>query len=68
MWVGSPVLMCSYTVAKGGGRGYAPPEKKIDQMVLSGLPKVCYDSTELKINNFKDYKLTTTNLAQVSLR
>ena len=37
MWVGSPVLMCSYTVARGDG-GHAPTEKKIGKMVLSGLP------------------------------
>ena len=39
MWVGSPVLMCSYTVARGSGD--APPEKN-GKKVLSGLPKVCY--------------------------
>ena len=54
MWVGSPVLMCSYTVARGSGPAYAKKEKKMAKMVLSGLPKVCYYRP--KNQQCKDYK------------
>ena len=53
MWVGSPVLMCSYTAARGDG-GHAPTEKKLAKWCYLGFPK--YVISDLKINIFKDYR------------
>ena len=55
MKVGSPVFLCSYTVARGGG--HASPEKNWQNGAIWAYQK--YVITGLKTNKFKDYKWTT---------
>ena len=67
MWVGSPVLMCSFTVARGGGgRGDAPPEKKLAKWCYLGYRKCVI--TDLKSTILKIINVQKTYLAQFSLR
>ena len=66
MWVGSPVLMCSHTVAGGGG-GRGPGACSPDFFFCKN-GSIWASQSMLKIKKdytFKDYKRTTNLIAIV---